>query len=75
MVDYDFHYSFINKYFDAEVSFTDTDSLTYEVLLIFIKTQKITDKKDFHKKKRFSQMIINKKRFKKILIKRIDYHR
>ena len=29
-------------------------------LLIFIKTQKITDKKDSHKKKRFSKMITNK---------------
>ena len=27
---YDFHYSFINKNFDAELLFTDTDSLTYE---------------------------------------------
>ena len=28
---YDFHYSFIKKHFDAELLFTDTDSLTYEV--------------------------------------------
>ena len=28
---YDFHYNFINKNFDAELLFTDTDSLTYEV--------------------------------------------
>ena len=28
---YDFHYNFIKKYFDAEMSFTDTDSLTYEI--------------------------------------------
>ena len=28
---YDFHYSFIKKHFDAELSFTDTDSLTYEI--------------------------------------------
>ena len=27
---YEFHYSFIKKYFDAELLFTDTDSLTYE---------------------------------------------
>ena len=32
-------------------------------------------KKDFHKRGRFSQMIINKKKFKKILIKRRDSHR
>ena len=28
---YDFHYSFIKKYFDAELLFNDTDSLTYEI--------------------------------------------
>ena len=28
---YDFHYSFIKKNFDAELLFTDTGSLTYEV--------------------------------------------
>ena len=27
---YDLHYSFIKKYFDPELLFTDTDSLTYE---------------------------------------------
>ena len=27
---YDFHYRFIKKHFDAELLFTDTDSLTYE---------------------------------------------
>ena len=26
---HDFHYSFIKKHFDAELLFTDTDSLTY----------------------------------------------
>ena len=26
---YDFHYNFIKKHFDAELLFTDTDSLTY----------------------------------------------
>ena len=31
--------------------------------------------KDSHKTERFSQMIINKTRFKKILIKRKDSHR
>ena len=28
---YDFHYSFIKTNFDAELLFTETDSLTYEV--------------------------------------------
>ena len=28
---YDFHYRFIKKHFDAELLFTDTDSLTYEI--------------------------------------------
>ena len=27
----DFHYTFIKKYFDAELLFADTDSLTYEI--------------------------------------------
>ena len=27
----DFHYNFIKKIFDAELLFTDTDSLTYEI--------------------------------------------
>ena len=28
---YDFHYNFIKNNFDAELSFTDTDSLAYEI--------------------------------------------
>ena len=39
------------------------------------KYAQIKNKKKFKKKNRFSQMIINKKRFKKILIKGKDSHR
>ena len=31
LLTHDFHYSFIKKNFDAELLFTDTDSLTYEI--------------------------------------------
>ena len=41
---YDFHYNFIKKNFSAELLFTDTDSLTYE-----IKSENIYE--DFYKQK------------------------
>ena len=31
---YDFHYNFIKKNFDTEWFFTDTHSLTYEILSV-----------------------------------------
>ena len=41
---YDFHYSFIKKHFDAELLFTNTDSLTYE-----IKSKDVYEKNFKHK--------------------------
>ena len=32
---HDFHYNFIKKNFNAELLFTDTDSLTYEIKSAF----------------------------------------
>ena len=43
---YDFHYNFIKKKFDAELLFTDTDSLAYE-----IKSENVYE--EFYKWKRF----------------------
>ena len=43
---YDFHYNFIKKNFDAELLFTDRDSLTYE-----IKSENLYE--EFYKWKRF----------------------
>ena len=43
---YDFHYNLIKKHFDAELLFTDTDSLTYE-----IKSENVY--KEFFKRKHF----------------------
>ena len=34
---HDFHYSFIKKHFDAELLFTDTHSLTYEIIDEFVR--------------------------------------
>ena len=33
IIHFNFHYNFIKKNFDAELLFTDTDSLTYELKL------------------------------------------
>ena len=46
---YDFHYNFIKKNFDAELLFTDTDSLTYE-----IKSE--DDYEEFFKHKQFFKL-------------------
>ena len=34
---HDFHYSFIKKQFEAELLFTDTHSLTYEIIDEFVR--------------------------------------
>ena len=38
---YDFHYNFIKKYFDAELLFTDTDSLTYDIYTYYLWLKKM----------------------------------
>ena len=41
---YDFYYNFIKKYFDAELLYTDTYSLTYEkICLISVTIQRFFD--------------------------------
>ena len=41
---YDFHYNFIKKNFDAELLFTDTNSLTYEIKLEDVYEELFKDK-------------------------------
>ena len=55
---YDFHYNFIKKNFDAELLFTDTDSLTYEiksedVYEEFFKHKHLFDFSNFPKESKF----------------------
>ena len=55
---YDFHYNFIKKNFDAELLFTDTDSLTYEiksknVYENFFKWKDLLDFSNFSKDSKF----------------------
>ena len=45
----DLHYNFTKTHFDAELLFTDTDSLTYEIKKRFLRIKRI--QKSFHKKK------------------------
>ena len=46
---YDYHYNFVKKNFDAELLFTDTDSLTYEIKskTVYVEFYKWTDLFDF----------------------------
>ena len=55
---YDYHYNFIKKKFDAELLFTDTDSLTYEiksenVYEEFLKWKDLFDLSNFPKDSKF----------------------
>ena len=65
---YDFHYKFIKKDFDAELLFTYTDSLTYEIKKMFMK--------NFLSGKIYSTLVITQKTqsflmrlIKKLLVK------
>ena len=56
---YDFHYNFIKKIFNAELLFTDTDSLTYEIKLEnvyeeFFKWKDLFDFSSYSKNSKFS---------------------
>ena len=62
---YDFHYNFIKKNFNAELLFTDTDSLTYEIISEdvyeeFFKRQDLFDFSNYSKDSKFFNEI-NKK--------------
>ena len=54
---YDFHYNFIKKNFNAELLFTDTDSLTYEIksenVYEFFKHKYVFDFSNFPKNSQF----------------------
>ena len=63
---YDFHHNFIKKNFNAELLFTDTDSLAYE-----IKSENVYE--EFFKWKHFSILVIIQKiqSFLMILIEKL----
>ena len=66
---YDFHYNFIKKNFSAELLFTDTHSLTYEIksemfLKIFISGKICLTLVIIQKTQRFMMILI-----KKLLVK------
>ena len=62
---YDFHYNFIKNNFDAELLFTDTDSLTYEiksedVYEEFFKCKHLFDFSNYPKDSKFLMRLIEK---------------
>ena len=66
---YDFHHNFIKNNFDAEILFTDTDSLTYEikskiVYEEFYKWKDLFDFSNYSKDSKFLMRLI-----KKLLVK------
>ena len=76
---YDFHYNFIKKKFDADLLFTDTDSITYEikskdVCEEFLKYKHLFDLSNYPKDSKFfdsaNEMLIGKTKdeFKRISI-------
>ena len=63
---YDFHYNFIKKQFDAELLFTYTDSLTYDVYEEFFKHKHLPDFGNYPKDSKFfhesNKKVIGKKK-------------
>ena len=63
---YDFHYNFIKKFFNAELWFTDTDSLAYEIksenaYKDFFKWKDLFDISNYSKDSKFYLMMLIKK--------------
>ena len=68
---YDFHYNFIKNNFDAELLFTDTDSLTYEIKSedVYEEFFKHTDLFDFSNYPKDSKFFFLVRLIKKLLAK------
>ena len=78
---YDFHYNFIKKNFNAELLFTDTGSLTYEIKSEnfqkeFLKWRDLFDFSNYSKDSKFfneaNEKVIGKMKDKIYSIKKID---